>query len=50
MYKEKTQNENSNNKLSDYEKKYDVIAFENSYEDKVPIYVDRGMKGKLCVS
>jgi hypothetical protein len=44
---EEMKNENSDDGLSDYEEKYDVIAYENSDEDKVPIYVDRGMKGKL---
>ncbi|KAK7255963.1 hypothetical protein RIF29_29398 [Crotalaria pallida] len=41
---------NSNDELSDYEEKHDIITTENSDEDKVPIYIDRGMKGKPFVS
>ncbi|KAK7250678.1 hypothetical protein RIF29_33263 [Crotalaria pallida] len=41
---------NSNDEPSDYEEKHDIITTENSDEDKVPIYIDRGMKGKPFVS
>ncbi|KAJ1424167.1 Zinc finger, SWIM-type [Sesbania bispinosa] len=46
---EERKNEDSNDELSDYEEKYDLINSENSDEDKVPIYFDRGIKGKLFV-
>ncbi|XP_058747011.1 uncharacterized protein LOC131620001 [Vicia villosa] len=36
-----------NDELSDYEEKHDLIVFENSDEDKVSIYSDRGLKGKI---
>lgn len=36
-----------NGELNDYEEKHDLIVFENSDEDKVSIYSDRGLKGKI---
>jgi hypothetical protein len=44
---EERRNENSNDELSDFEEKHDVATFDNSDDDKVSIYIDRGMKGKL---
>ncbi|PNX86322.1 hypothetical protein L195_g042400, partial [Trifolium pratense] len=45
---EEWKNEINIDELSDYEEKHDVIVTDqNSDEDKVPIYVDRGMKGRI---
>jgi hypothetical protein len=44
---EKRDNEINIDELSDFQEKYDLIAFENSDEDKVLIYSDRGFKGKI---
>jgi hypothetical protein len=41
-------NEINTDELSDYEEKHDVIVTDqNSDEDKMPIYLDRGMKGRI---
>jgi hypothetical protein len=41
-------NEINIDELSDYEEKHDVIVTDqNSDEDKMPIYLDRGMKGRI---
>jgi len=44
---EKRDNEINIDELSDFEEKHDLIASENSDEDKVLIYSDRGIKGKI---
>ncbi|KAJ1401166.1 Transposase, MuDR, plant [Sesbania bispinosa] len=46
---EEERHDENNDELSDYEEKHDLITFEHSDEDKVPIYFDRGMNGKLFV-
>ncbi|WJX73681.1 hypothetical protein P8452_57436 [Trifolium repens] len=43
-------NEINIDELSDYEEKHDVIVTDqNSDEDKMPIYLDRGMKGRMIL-
>jgi hypothetical protein len=49
MHEEERQNVTDNDELSDYIEKHDVITREDSDEDKVPIYFDRGMKGEIFV-
>lgn len=44
---EKRDNEINIDEHSDYEEKHDRIASENSAEDKVSIYSNRGIKGKI---
>ncbi|KAJ1401847.1 Zinc finger, SWIM-type [Sesbania bispinosa] len=46
---EEERHDENNDELSDYEEKHDLITFEHFDEDKVPIYFDRGMNGKLFV-